>query len=69
MPSRTSSVSNLKKRSLSSNAVQGITSATSATSLARRSNSNQRLGEKRPIESISKYGSSDINTIGTTGAL
>ena len=44
MPSRTSSVSNLKKRSLSSNAVQGVTAATSVTSLVRRSNSNQKVG-------------------------
>ena len=57
MPSRSTSASNLKKRSFSTNAVQnGATIA--VTAAPRRAD---KMTERRPIETISKYGSSDIN--------
>jgi hypothetical protein len=52
IPVRSTSASNLKKRSYSSNNSGTIT--TSASSLPRKN------FEKRPIESISKYGSYDM---------
>ena len=63
-PSRSTSASNLKKRSFSTNAVQGLTAQTiSAASLSRR---NPKT-EKRPVETISKYGSSDMNAMNVGG--
>ena len=57
MPSRSTSASNLKKRSFSTNAVQnGATIG--VTSIPRRVD---KMTDRRPIETISKYGSSDIN--------
>jgi hypothetical protein len=64
-PSRSTSTSNLKKRSYSSNAV-----APNVGTLSNVQRKNDKLFEKRPIESISKYGSSDMGTPGgPAGAL
>lgn len=59
-PSRSTSASNLKKRSFSTNAMhQGGGATIAVSSIPRR---NDKVIERRPVETISKYGSSDINT-------
>jgi len=57
-PSRSTSASNLKRRSNSTNAVTLNHVPVSVATLSRK---NDKIFEKRPIESISKYGSSDMN--------
>lgn len=57
-PSRSTSASNLKKRSLSTNGLNGG-AAIGVTPVPPRR--YDKIVEKRPIESISKYGSSDMN--------
>lgn len=57
-PSRNSSASNIKKRSYSCKTGVGLAaSASSASSLPRKSD---KVTEKKAIESISRYGSSDM---------
>ena len=65
-PSRSTSATNLKRRSNSTNAVNMGTIPLTAASLNRRSD---KIFEKRPIESISKYGSSDMNGRGNSAAV
>ena len=58
MPSRSTSASNLKKRSFSTNAVPN--GATIGVAIAPRK--ADKMTDRRPIETNSKYGSSDINS-------